>query len=83
MAAGNGHVYNIEYTREYHTNIDTASARPLDTAGIRPGIQLDMRKSDFRRALHEVVIMGDMFSLRRCGADRNIWGDSFAYSYTR
>lgn len=78
MAAGYGHVHNIKFAGEHCPNIDAATPSPLNTAGIGSGVQLDMRHSDLRRALHEVVTLGNTTGLRWSGAHRLLWGNSFA-----
>lgn len=78
MAAGHGHVYNIEYTGKHCPNIDTATTSSFDITGVGPSFQLDMRNPDIRGAFHEVVVMGYFTGLRGRGADRLLRCDPLA-----
>lgn len=81
MATGNGDVYNIEYTREHRSNIDIAVTRPVDTTSVWFGVQLNMRDAYTGRAVHEVVVVGHVFGVRRCSTDRHLRGDPLTNSH--
>ena len=46
MAAGNGDVHYFELGGEHDSDNNTAITSAVDAAGVRPGLQLDMRHLD-------------------------------------
>ena len=73
MAAWHGHVHHLESGGEHNSDNDTAIAGAVDTTGVRPGLQLNMRHLDPRRALHTLVFGRNVAGIKWCGPDCYLW----------
>lgn len=80
MAAGHGHVHNIEYSRQHRSDFHAPPTGPVDTAGVRLGLQLDLRHPDPRRTIHAMVSVGYAARLCRRSIDRHLRRDSLTHA---